>query len=433
MATTTDPRSIIVRLHRRLGLGTTGAGIDAAVARGVPAEVARLVDPAGAGLPAPPDAWDGIDLSFVKGKVAATTALMVDGWLERMRTTEWPVAERLAWFWHGHFVSAIAKVRNPQYLADQIRLFQAAGTGPFAALVRAVTIDPAMLVYLDLRDSTAKEPNENYGREMLELFTLGRTAGYTEADVQAAARALTGWTVPGGRWRVGPAKFVARRHDDSSQTLVGLGGVHDLDTTVAAVTGHPACAAWIAGRLAHAVIGPDVDDAVVAGLGERFRAGGLVVSSLVEDLAAQLAAGVDGGPVVIAPVPWLVMAEKACGVAVPGKERVALLRTAGQLPLDPPTVGGWPSGAAWFASSTVVARFNLASAVAGTAVDAADGASPDAASVVLAARSGEHDVLAHALGLAGPFGPGTTAQLSAVADPASRIVLALTSPEFVLA
>ena len=433
MATTTDPRSIVVRLHRRLGFGTTGVGIDAALARGLSAEVTRLVDPAGAGLPAPPDAWDGVDLEFVKGKVAATTASMVDGWLARMRTTEWPVAERLAWFWHGHFVSAMAKVRTPAYLADQIRLFQTAGAGPFASLLRAVTIDPAMLVYLDLRDSTAKDPNENYGREMLELFTLGRTAGYTEADVQAAARALTGWTVPAGRERVGPAKFVARRHDDSSQTLVGLGGAHDLDTTVAAVAGHPACARWIAGRLARAVIGPDVEDAVVAGLADRFRASGLVVSSLIADLAAQLAAGVDGGPVVLAPVPWLVMAERACGVAAPGRERVTLLRAAGQLPLDPPNVGGWPSGDAWFGSSTVVARFNLASVIAGNAVAGADGIAPDAAPVVLAARSGEHDVLAHALGLGAPFGPETTAQLSAVVDPASRIVLALTSPEFVLA
>ena len=208
-----DDRATIARLYRRAGFGLTPAELDEAVARGVAAEIDRLTDPDAAGLPEAPNPWADADLSWARRKVRSQGLILVDGWLTRMITTPRPLVERMAWFWHGHFVSSMQKVVSASAMATQVELFQRLGMGGFADLVRAVSVDPAMLIYLDGDDSTGTEPNENYGRELLELFTLGRGA-YTEADVQAGARALTGWKLT-DRHDPPPAKLrgqASRRH-----------------------------------------------------------------------------------------------------------------------------------------------------------------------------------------------------------------------------
>jgi uncharacterized protein (DUF1800 family) len=417
-----DVAATVARLHRRAGFGLAAGDLDGAVERGVDAEVARLLDPAAAGVPAPADAWDGVDLTFAKGAVAATAVDMVHGWINRMITTARPLEERVAWFWHGHFVSALSKVRLPVAMATQIRLFQTAGLGSFPALVKAVTVDPAMLLYLDGTTSTGAAPNENYGREVLELFTLGR-GNYTEADVHAGAVALTGWHVD----RSDPSKaaFAPRRHDDSPQTYLGTTGVHDVDTVVAAITAQPACAAFVAGKIARDVLGGSVGADVVADLAARFTASGLDIRTLVAATIDKLVGGVDGGGVVLAPVPWLVAAMRATGATLTPRPLAAALKAAGQVPLLAPNVGGWPRGDAWYGSATVVARFDLAAAIA-TAAPADNPA-------VAAAAAGDGGALANALGLPAPFGAMTAAALAAVSDARSRLVIALTSPEFVVA
>src|SRR5690606_1397671 len=120
---------------------------------------------------------------------AALAAIAV--WIEAMVTATAPTPEWLAWAWHGHFVSALPEVKNPQFMVEQIRLFRRLGRGSFGELTRAVTVDPAMLLYLDGNDSTGRAPNENYSRELLELFTIG-LGNYTEDDVAAGALALSG-------------------------------------------------------------------------------------------------------------------------------------------------------------------------------------------------------------------------------------------------
>jgi uncharacterized protein (DUF1800 family) len=310
-------------------------------------------------------------------------------------------------------------------LAEQVRLLWRLGAGSFPVLVTAFTTDPAMLLYLDGSGSSGAEPNENYGRELMELFTLGRTGGYTEADVQAAARALTGYVVRGRLEEHPKVTVVARDHDDAPRSLVGVGGVHDVATVVAAVTSHPACAPYIAARLARTVLGPAVGADVIARLADHFRSSGLDVTALLEATLAELAAGTDGGPLVLAPVPWLVMAEKACGVRLAANVRLAGLRAAGQVPFLAPNVAGWPSGEAWFSAAAVVARFGLASAVA----DAVAGDHP----TLVAAGATDPAALAAALGLGEPFGADTVRDLAAVRDPRARLVVALTAPDFVLA
>jgi uncharacterized protein (DUF1800 family) len=407
-------------LHDRAGFGLAAADLPAAVARGVDAELGRLLQPDAAGVPAPADAWDDTALGGPGGGLVRQGVLsLVGSWLDRMVSTPRPLIDRLAWFWHGHFTTDVQKVRFPLLVANQLRLFQQTGLGPFPALVRAVTIDPAMLLYLDGDASTGDEPNENYGRELLELFTLGRGA-YSEADVQAGARALTGWRVRPGN--ASAAVFVPARHDDAPQAYLGRTGVHDVDTVVAAVVAQPALAGFIAGKVARALLGPAVTSATVDDLARVFAASGLDVGALVKATLDRLVQGHDVSPIVLAPVPWLVRVQRLTGAVLTPAARLGGLQAAGQVPCMPPNVAGWPSGDAWISSAAVVARFDLAAALARAL---------PADSPVLAATS-DPDALAQALGRPAGFSPQTKASLQAVRAPASRLVLALTSPELVL-
>ena len=131
------------------------------------------------------DPWDDEQLP-IEPNVYEATVHAIGTWVETMVAGASPLVDRVAWMWHGHFVSALDKVRIARAMVEQVRLFRRAGLGPFRELLRSVTIDPAMLIYLDLRTSTGEQPNENYARELLELFALGE-GNYTEADAQAIA------------------------------------------------------------------------------------------------------------------------------------------------------------------------------------------------------------------------------------------------------
>ena len=205
-----DERSTIAWLHRRFGFGLSGAELDAAVERGLDAEVDRLLDPGASGVPEPPDAWRDLVFEDTNDATGTRRQLVqaVDAWLERMRTTPRPLEERVTWMWHDHFATSIVGVKRVALMVGQLRTIQRLGMGSFPALVRAMTIDPAMLLWLDGDESTGRNPNENYGRELLELFTVG-IGNHTEDDVKGAARALTGWRVDRSK---GTTRFVPRRH-----------------------------------------------------------------------------------------------------------------------------------------------------------------------------------------------------------------------------
>ena len=415
-----DDRAAVSWIHRRAGFGLARPDLDAAVARGPAGEIEALLAPEAVSAAVVADPWDDADLPLeLKDRGAALGAITT--WLDHMTGTTTPLVDRIAWLWHGHFVSALDKVKIARLMVDQLRLFRSSGLGSFAGLLRAVTIDPAMLLYLDGTDSTGEHPNENYAREVLELFTLG-LGTYTEDDVKSGAAALTGWRARRGE---GTAEFVARRHDDTPRTYLGVEGVHDVDTVVAAIMGHQALPGSIAAMIAREILGT-TEDVVVAPLAAAFAASGFDVTSLVR---ATLAAGVAGQfePVVLAPVPWFVIAQRVTGSTVKGRMRLVGLRTAGQVPTTPPNVAGWPSGgAAWFGSSTIVARATLAAAVAAGA--------PRDNAARLAADGNDLGELATALGLPTPtFDPASGAALTAAEPGVERLALALCTPEFVIA
>lgn len=427
-----DDRTAIAWLHRRIGLGLAPGELDERTAAGLEATVERLLAPAASGADPVPDPW--ADLGLTNGGEALRTQARsaIGAWITGMASTPRPTESWLAWYWHGHFATSIAKVRSASMVAEQIRTLTRLGSGPFGPLLRALTVDPAMLVWLDGRDNTVDTPNENYGREVMELFSLG-VGSYEEADVAAAARALSGWVVT----RSDPAtsRLVPKRHDDRPQRYLDRTDVRDADDVVAAITEQPSCASFLAGRLATRVLGDAADEDLVADLATTFRASDLDVGVL---LRAVVEAGLDRldddpdllPPVVLAPVPWLVAALRATGAQPPAKVLEQQLGAAGQVPMSPPNVGGWPGGAAWLATSTTVARTNLAVAVA-------QATAPEAA-VRRSAAAGDDDALADQLGRPEGFGAATRAGLAAarrIGGPpgVAPLAIALAAPELVVA
>lgn len=414
-----DERDAVVWLHRRAGFGVSGDQLRAAVERGAQAELDRLLDPAGAGAAPAADPWDDAKLP-VEPKDREARDYAVTQWLDLMVSTEQPVVDRIAWLWHGHFVSAFDKVKVARIMVDQIRLFRSGGLGGFGDLLRAVTIDTAMMIYLDLRGSTGAEPNENYAREVLELFTLG-IGNFTEADVKAGALALTGWD---GK-RFGAVKFVAAKHDDTAQAYLRASGVHDLDTVVNAIVASKAMPRFIASKMAAELLGISGDTALVGRLATAFTDAGLDVRELVRTTLREGLAG-NSQPIVLGPVQWLVAAQRVTGATVKAKARAGLLTNAGQLPMHPPNVGGWSGGAAWFGASGLVARSNLAVLVAK--------ATPDGAEALAAAQADDMAALADALGLpSSGFSAESSAALLTAPAGRDRLGLALVSPEFLIA
>src|SRR5262245_14211614 len=164
----------IGHLLRRAGFGPTSEDLDAYRRLGFDGAVDRLV--AGLDEPAPPEPPSFNP--YLPGAIASA-------WLERMHSSRTPLAERLALFWHGHFAPSIRKVDDPKLMWGQLKVFRALGGGPFAELAAAVSRDPAMIRWLDGNSNRAGAPNENYARELMELFTLGRGV-YTETDVREA-------------------------------------------------------------------------------------------------------------------------------------------------------------------------------------------------------------------------------------------------------
>jgi uncharacterized protein (DUF1800 family) len=422
-------REAIARLYRRAAFGLAPGELDELEALGVDAVIDRLVDPAAHDLPAEPlDLWADDELPLLDSTTAVINAATT--WMDHLLTTRRPFEEWMAWYWHGHLVSSNAEVPFVPLLTGQISLYRHEGLGPFRELLRAVTIDPAMLQYLNGDESTGGNPNENYARELLELFSLG-LGHFFEEDVAAGAKALTGWRIrfdriPGVREVAASVWFDPAGHDDAPQRYLGRDGVHDLDTVIDAVVGHEACAPFVAGRFGRAVLGPGADEALLADLGTSFRDADLDLRVLARGVLEAVAEG-NVAEMVRGPTPWLLHAQRATGASLPHEDRFWALYDAGHVPFWPPNVGGWPGGSTWLASSCTVQRFNLAAVVAG--------ATPEDSPARRAAADGDLAVLADLLGRPEGFQDATLAALDDLDtddDGLGVLTVALASPDLVL-
>ncbi|MGQ0554082.1 MAG: DUF1800 domain-containing protein [Planctomycetota bacterium] len=281
-------------------------------------------------------------------------------WLTRMLRDPRPFRERLTLFWHGHFATSVTKVGRARLLTAQIAMLRDQGPGPLAALVASVSRDPAMIVWLDGNANRRHHPNENYARELLELFLLGE-GHYSETDVLEAARAFTGWHERDGRFR-----FTAGEHDDGHKHVLDRSGPLDGDDVIAACLEQPAAARHVAGRLFRDFVHPQPSAALLEEVADRYRTSGYDTRALLRLLFAsrEFYAAQSYRSVVRSPVHLAVGAARALGLRVDARELVRRTAALGQSLLAPPSVKGWDGGLSWLNAATLIGRVNLAAELA---------------------------------------------------------------------
>ncbi|HWO73531.1 MAG TPA: DUF1800 domain-containing protein [Dehalococcoidia bacterium] len=299
-------------------------------------------------------------------------------WVVRMANTKRPLQEKMTLFWHGLLTSQLSVVRDGNAMQAQIDFFRANAFGSFPDLLKGISRDAAMMVYLDIDGSRAEAPNENYARELMELFALG-VGNYTEQDVREAARAFTGWRVPRQRGDSGPTLgepvFLPRIHDNGVKTFLGRTGNFGPDEIVDIITEQPASARYIVRRLFSYFVYPDPDDEDLEPFTAVYLANGRRIGPVVEAL---FKSDVFYSPrayraLIKSPLEYAIGALKALGlqneasallVAPGGPEggrggAGGRLGEMGQVPMEPPNVAGWRGGPAWLNSATMFARLNF--------------------------------------------------------------------------
>ncbi|HGY92289.1 MAG TPA: DUF1800 domain-containing protein [Planctomycetes bacterium] len=282
---------------------------------------------------------------------------MQSGWVVRMMMSPFPLAERLSLFWHDHFATAASKVTDLPAMQRQNRLFLDAGLGKFPALLGAVARDAAMLIWLDGVTSSKAHPNENFARELFELFSLG-IGHYTEDDVKECARAFTGWRLKKGRFHFDPSQ-----HDDGEKTVLGVTGPLKGEDVLEILARHPRCARFIAVKLWTAFVGPIEDETLGRELGRLFDAVKRDIRSFLRRIASSRGFFL-AEPLVAGPVEFAIGAIRGLGARASGSRVVHHLKRMGQEPFNPPSVAGWPTGLGWITSATAVARENFAGEIA---------------------------------------------------------------------
>jgi uncharacterized protein (DUF1800 family) len=342
-------------LWRRAGFGAPPDRIDDALRRPIGEEVARLVDGPGKDRPV-----DELETIF-DAVLGANNPDHARAWLlARMVRSEHPLREKMALFWHGHFATSIAKVRDLEWMMNQYRLFLERGLGPFPELLDAVARDPAMIRWLDNETNTKGQPNENFARELFELFTLG-IGNYTERDVQEAGRAFTGWHLLRGRFH-----FSRSTHDHGEKEILGRSGAFGGEDVLAIALDQPACGRFLARKLIEFFVRPDPDDEVVASLGLWLKATGYDIADALRVLFGSklFFAPAARGALIRSPIDFGVATARVFEAKVDTQAAVPAMRAMGQDLLAPPNVKGWPGQRAWINTASWLARVNVAGPLA---------------------------------------------------------------------
>jgi len=279
-------------------------------------------------------------------------------WANRMLTSPQPLREKMALFWHGHFASNEAKVRDYRKLLGQLELFQKHGMGNFRDLTVAVAQDPAMLSFLDAGVNVKGASNENFAREIMEIFTMG-VGHYTETDIREAARAFTGWNYV-------DLKFVVNedQHDDGEKTFLGHTGRLDGVDVIDIIMQQPATADYIAGKIYRYFVREDLSPDLQKKLGAILRQNKYEISPLLETifLSRDFYSPASVGTQIKSPVQLAVSTYKKLGQrSIPGVPDFNLATSAlGQQLFSPPTVAGWAGGQSWITPGLLLERGNLA-------------------------------------------------------------------------
>ncbi len=338
-------------------------------------------------------------------------------WLDWMTKSPTPFAERMTLFWHGHFTSDYRKVgTNSPAIYWQNLTWRRMALGDLKSMLLKVTPDLAMLRYLDLAASTGRAPNENYARELLELFTMG-VGNYTEDDVKAAAKALSGWRLPNRTETAAQTGiFDTRRAFSGAVTFLGKTGPFNTEGIVDTVLAHDATAPHIVRALVTSFVTPSPSDALVARLADRFRRTRYDTKSLMRDIftSPEFVAPETFRSLIKSPTEFMVSTAKALGATNLSGTIRQYGSTLGQNMFDPPSVAGWGDGATWISSNTMLQRANFVTAALGSM------------------RTAPSALRAHERHLDSVLAQGTVNEFNFARDDKSRWFAVLASPEFQL-
>jgi uncharacterized protein (DUF1800 family) len=278
-------------------------------------------------------------------------------WIHRMIHTPSPLVEKITLFWHGHFATGADKVNDIELMVQQNKLLREHALGDFRKMVHEVSKDPAMLLYLDSASNRKTHPNENYARELMELFCLGE-GNYTEQDVQQLARCFTGWEIRRKSFRFNPYQ-----HDSGMKTLLDRQGIESGEEAIDAVLAHRSMPTFIAGKLVRFFVcdEPNPTAEFLEPLAEVFRKSDFTIEPLVRTILSSklMLSDWSVGKKVRSPIDFMVESIRSLQVTTNLDRLAKGLDGIGQALFNPPNVKGWDGGRAWINSSTLIGRSNL--------------------------------------------------------------------------
>jgi len=345
-------REAAAHLLRRLQFGVRPDEIERALAEGLDATLERL-------LTVQPESAE-----FQRGEAAlrqtayaaSSIVSLKSWWLYRMLHSSNALREKLTLLWHNHFATSYAKVNNVPQMAAQNDLFRRHAAGDFHELLHAVARDPAMLVWLDGNANRRRHPNENFAREVMELFALG-IGNYTEHDIQEAARAFTGWQL-----RDGAFWFNAAQHDAGTKTVFGKSGQFEGNAIIDLCLEHPACPRFLALKILRMFVTDQPVESLIAKVAAALTRSKLNVKPALRELfaSAEFFAPEHRVGLIKSPVDLVVGTLRTSATRITLPAAAEVLARLGQDLFEPPTVKGWEGGRQWMQTSTWILRWNFA-------------------------------------------------------------------------
>lgn len=290
-------------------------------------------------------------------------------WIYRMMFTHRPLIEKLALFWHGHFATSNAgKVNNPYLMYQQNMTFRSLGMGRFEDLLLAVSKDPAMIIWLDNRDNRKAKPNENFAREVMELFTMG-IGNYTEQDIKEAARAFTGWAAPNGFY------FNKKHHDFGQKNFLGQTGNFGGEDIVKILAQRPETARFLCRKLIAFFCMDNPEDSFVQKIANCYLESGQNIKSVLKKIfgSNEFRSEKSYHCKIKSPAEFVIGTMKILHVEKLDGDLPSVMARMGQNLFEPPSVKGWDGGMAWIATDTLMERFNFANRISTQKFDAKEG------------------------------------------------------------
>lgn len=435
-----DARDAMALLYRRAGFGATSRELQQSLPQGYDSLVTKLLggltqaDPQADAIAIPkmmqppfsiPKASADKSQRLLFNKMLNTERVaLTNWWIARMVVAEHPLKEKLTFFLHCHFPTAISKVRFPVYMYRQNQLFRSMGSGDFATLVAAVATDPAMLIWLDAAFDRMPDPNENFARELMERFTMG-IGTYSELDVRAAAFAFTGWHL---NQMTGKFAINLRAHSSTPVTFLGKSGVTTGNQVIDIVTRTSASARFVVASLWSRFAYPITpNDPLIIDLASSY-AEDRNISKLLNNVfhRPEFLSEATATGLIKQPVEYVVGALKSLGVGAVSIVKfkpaiINVLASLGQVLFDPPSVGGWPQNEYWLSTSGALARWRFAHQLSLVG---------DVSLVADASPQSRLDAAAQLLSISGWSSASKEALQGAGGNPHMIVTLALVSPEY---